>query len=362
MCSYEEGERLLLSFVPSTTPIGREPVRSIIQTATAVALISAGTATAVHADEVLVSSNITTSTTWTSDNTYNLQGQIYVLPGATLTIQAGTVVASDTGGGGSLAVTKGARIFVNGTRANPVIMTSKADVATWGGGRDGEGKDSRLGAWREGVNEWGNLTIMGSAYISEDATPGNTAVPDPDNVAAMEGLVNGPSTDLYGGGDDDDNSGSISFLSLRFGGRVVNLNNELNGLSLGGVGRDTDIRFVDIMNNVDDGIEIWGGCVNIKYFNIWNVGDDSFDVDQGWRGQAQFGLIVQGFSTNDSQGSGVGDNICETDEQCRTRDGRSGDAREHGDDARAASEGTRGSTPSVQSCNAMIRIGPAGGQ
>ena len=73
-------------------------------------------------------------------------------------------------------------------------------------------------------------------------------------------------------------------------------NNELNGLSLGGIGRDTDIHHVEIMNNVDDGIEIWGGTVNLKYFNIWNIGDDSFDVDQGWRGKAQFGLIVQGYS------------------------------------------------------------------
>jgi hypothetical protein len=67
------------------------------------------------------------------------------------------------------------------------------------------------------------------------------------------------------------------------------------------------------MNNVDDGIEIWGGTVNLKYFSIWNVGDDSLDIDQGWRGKAQFGLIVQGYSLNASQGSGVGDNLIEID-------------------------------------------------
>jgi hypothetical protein len=67
------------------------------------------------------------------------------------------------------------------------------------------------------------------------------------------------------------------------------------------------------MNNVDDGIEIWGGTVNLKYFSIWNIGDDSFDVDQGWRGKAQFGLIVQGYSLDANQGSGVGDNVFETD-------------------------------------------------
>jgi hypothetical protein len=67
------------------------------------------------------------------------------------------------------------------------------------------------------------------------------------------------------------------------------------------------------MNNVDDGIEVWGGTVNLRYVNIWNIGDDSFDIDQGWRGSAQYGLIVQGYSLDASQGSGVGDNMCETD-------------------------------------------------
>jgi hypothetical protein len=154
---------------------------------------------------------------------------------------------------------------------------------------------------------------MGRAYVAEDAVAGNVPSPSPSNVGDMEGLTNGPSTDRYGGGDDDDDSGSISYLSIRYGGKVVNLNNELNGLSLGGIGRGTDIDHVEIMNNVDDGIEIWGGTLNVKYFSIWNVGDDSFDVDQGWRGKAQFGLIVQGHSLDAAQGSGVGDNCFETD-------------------------------------------------
>ena len=63
---------------------------------------------------------------------------------------------------------------------------------------------------------------------------------------------------------------------------------------IGGVGRDTDIDYVEVMNNIDDGIEIWGGAVNLKYINIWNVGDDSFDVDEGWRGKAQFAFALQG--------------------------------------------------------------------
>ena len=273
-------------------------------------LLGGAIAGAANAAEVLVTSNIAVSTTWTANNTYNLQTQIYVLPGATLTIEAGTIVASTTNIGGSLAVCRGAQIFVQGTQAAPVIMTSKADVLTWTGG------DPKTGTWREAANEWGNLTVMGDAYVSENAIVGNTAVPSASNVGAMEGLIAGFPGDtkvLYGGGNDDDDSGTITYLSLRYGGKVVGLNNELNGLSLGGLGRNTDIHHIDIMNNVDDGIEIWGGTFNIKYFNVWNIGDDCFDVDQGWRGKAQFGLLVQGYSVDAAQGSGVGDNCFETD-------------------------------------------------
>jgi hypothetical protein len=290
--------------------MGVDPVKNPVLKAAMVAIAVAGTSGAAAASEILVTSDIATSTTWTSDNTYNLQQQIYVLPGATLTIQAGTIVASDTNIGGSLAVCKGAQIFVQGTRTNPVIMTSKADVATWTGG------DPKTGTWREAANEWGNLTVMGSAYISENAIAGNVATPDANNVGAMEGLIAGFPGDtkvLYGGGDDDDDSGTITYVSLRYGGKVVSLANELNGLSMGGIGRGTTVHHVDIMNNVDDGIETWGGTVNYKYVNIWNVGDDSMDTDQGWRGKAQFGLIVQGYSVDAVRGSGVGDNCFEMD-------------------------------------------------
>ena len=286
-----------------------EPIRNRTSIMLGLGMLVASSALRAQT-EVLVNSDISVSTTWTANNTYNLQKQIYVLPGATLTIQAGTVIASTTNLGGSLAVCKNAQIFVQGTAKAPVIMTSKADVATWTGG------NPRTGTWREAANEWGNLTIMGAGYISANKVAGNVAAPNGSNVAPMEGLVaqypNDPKI-LYGGGNDDDDSGTISYLSLRYGGKVVALNNELNGLSLGGLGRETDIHHVEIMNNVDDGIEIWGGTVNIKYFSVWNVGDDSFDVDQGWRGKAQFGLIVQGHSLDAAQGSGVGDNCFETD-------------------------------------------------
>ena len=257
--------------------------------------------------QTVINNDITTSTTWTkAGNPYSFGTQIYVTNGATLTIEAGVIVKSapTANGSGSLAVTRGSKIRVLGTKDEPVIMTSTNDTNAG----DGPG----TGTWREAALEWGNLTIMGDALISRSYDSGNTKTPTGLNEANMEGLTDAVKR-KYGGDNDDDDSGEIHYLSLRYGGRVVGLANELNGLSLGGIGRATEIDHVEIMNNVDDGIEIWGGTVNLKYVSIWNIGDDSFDIDQGWRGKAQFGLIVQGHSLDADQGSGVGDNCFETD-------------------------------------------------
>lgn len=275
---------------------------------------------AAHAANIDVTADITTSATWTANNVYNLTKQIYVRNNATLTIEAGTVIATKlntapvgdpTNGEGSLAVVRGGQIFIQGTAQNPVIMTSAADRATW------TSNNPATGTWRAASNEWGNLTIMGRAYVSENAVATNLQTCDNANYGVMEGLIADDANDTkvrYGGGNDDNDSGTITYLSLRYGGKVIGLNNELNGLSLGGVGRETDIHHVEIMNNIDDGIEIWGGTVNLKYINIWNIGDDSLDLDQGWRGKAQFGLIVQGYSkSNGTSGSGLGDNSLEMD-------------------------------------------------
>ncbi|MFA5554879.1 MAG: hypothetical protein WCZ89_00110 [Phycisphaerae bacterium] len=281
-----------------------------------------------------VNSDIAGPVIWTKANSpYHLKKQIFVLPGASLTMEAGVVVASFVDDQGSLAVTPGAKIYVMGTKDEPVIMTSAEDVANWTGSivvRGGTGGtvsaittmgDPKTGIWMERCNDWGNLTILGKGIISAShfggaPIPGNTKCPTGVNMRQMEGLVAafpGDPNVFYGGNDDDDDSGEIHYLSIRYGGKVIGLTNELNGLSLGGVGRQTEIDHVEIMNNVDDGIEIWGGTVNLKYISVWNIGDDSLDVDQGWRGCAQYGLIVQGHSVDAPQGSGVGDNAIEMD-------------------------------------------------
>ena len=269
----------------------------------AVAASLAATASA----QIVVNADIATSTTWTANNVYSLSGDIYVLPGATLTIQPGTVIASLNNS--TLAVCRGAQIIANGTATSPIIFTSDNDRATWTAGNPETGTYRQLAN-----NEWGNVTIMGAGYISENQIGTNSPAPSASNYADMEGLspANTALND-YGGGNDNDDSGNFSYVSLRYGGRTSAPNIELNGLSLGGIGRNTEVHHVEILNNLDDGIEVWGGTVNLKYLSIWNIGDDSLDLDQGWRGKAQFGLIVQGYSGTGSQGSGFGDNAIEVD-------------------------------------------------
>ncbi len=303
--------------------------KSVAMLAVLAALL-AGQAGAAH---IVVNSDIMPGApvVWRNTNHYDLQSKVYVQPGATLIIEPGTVIATTTGANqGSLVVCRGAQIFVNGTETDPVIFTSANDVATWAAdATHPTGKNPKSGTWREACNEWGSVAVLGRGYISASHYGGvavnpsllgadNTKIPDGFNQKRMEGLVVGEGGrpadwTRYGGNDDDDDSGAIHYMSVRYAGEVLGLADELNGLSMGGVGRETDVDHVEIMNNVDDGIETWGGAVNYKYVSIWNVGDDSFDFDEGWRGKAQFGLIVQGYSIDAGQGSGVGDNCFEHD-------------------------------------------------
>mgnify|MGYP006267746157 CR=1 FL=1 len=281
--------------------------------ASTLGLAAAGLVAApAQAATVNVTGNITTSTTWTSDNEYQLDTVVYVEPGATLTIQPGTIVRGN-GANTALAVARGAQIFAEGTKDAPIIMTSVDDT--------GSAPDGTRATYSGTSAEWGNLTLLGNAIIGEDGGTTNADnAPDGTAEDQMEGLEDLPGGfPFYGGPDDNDDSGVLSYVSLRYGGRVVGTANELNGISIGGVGRGTDIRNIEIFSNVDDGIEIWGGTVNIKYATIWYIGDDSFDLDEGWRGKAQFVLIVQG--ANDPSpagltadvGTGVGDSLFEMD-------------------------------------------------
>ncbi len=212
--------------------------------------------------------------TWTADKVYLLNGFVFVEEGATLTIEAGTVIKGKPGQGenaSALVITRGARIFANGTATNPIIFTAEADDVN-------DLNDLPLDA--RGL--WGGVIILGKAVI---------------NVAGGEENIEGiPTTEtraIYGGSDDDDNSGVFRYVSIRHGGTNIGANNEINGLTMGAVGRGTTIEFVEVINNADDGYEWFGGTVNTRYLVSAFNDDDGFDYDEGWRGKNQFWFLLQ---------------------------------------------------------------------
>lgn len=211
-----------------------------------------------------VTADITTNTTWTSNNVYQLKGVIYVKNGATLTIQPGTVIMGDKATpNSSLIITKGAMINAAGTANAPIVFTSNQPVG------------------QRGLGDWGGIIILGKATNNLAGGVGN-----------VEGLA--PTADTeYGGTDDNDNSGTLSYVRIEFGGYVFQPNKEINGLTMGSVGRGTTIDHVQVSFSNDDAFEWFGGTVNCKYLVSFRNLDDDFDTDNGYRGFVQFGLSVR---------------------------------------------------------------------
>ena len=236
-----------------------------------------------QAQMVEVTQNVAAGThqVWTPDNEYLLTQIIYVEPGASLTILPGTVIrgrASPAGefNPGALVVSKGAKIFANGTPSAPIVFTAEFDLGLGDGLPYGAmNKDTR--------GQWGGVVILGDAPTNLQPGSGNRFV---------EGL---PENELseFGGNNPDDSSGSFSYVSIMHGGAVIGADNELNGLTLAGVGRGTNLHHIEIYANLDDGIEWFGGTCNVKYAVVAYCGDDSLDTDYGWNGSVQFAFVIQ---------------------------------------------------------------------
>ncbi len=234
----------------------------------------------VTAADVTVTDDITTNTTWSSDNVYFLDGLIFVDSLATLTIQAGTVVKGllanniTTGDGASaLVIRRGAKLMADGTAENPIIFTSELDNLNIS--EDLTESDRGL---------WGGLILLGKATTNQPTT---------------ENQIEGIPPELnakYGGNDDNDNSGVVRYVSIRHGGFSISgqPGDEINGLTMGAVGSGTTIEYVEVFSNFDDGYEWFGGTVNTKYLIAAFCGDDAFDYDQGFRGKHQFWFAYQG--------------------------------------------------------------------
>ena len=182
--------------------------------------------------------------------TYKMTGAVIVNNGAELTIPAGTKILCSGGTDTYVAVAQGGKIFINGTASNPVVFTSAAATPK--------------------KADWGGIVICGKAPINAGTT------------AASE--VGGSLP--YGGTVTDDNSGSITYTQIRWAGARFSASKEYNGLSLFGVGNGTKIDGVSVIDGADDGIEFFGGTVNVSNIVSVNNDDDAFDWTEGWNGNA----------------------------------------------------------------------------
>ena len=236
---------------------------------------------------VIVKQNITTNTTWTRNNVYQLGGRITVVSGATLTIEAGTIIKGEAGTGANataLLIARGGKLIADGRADAPIIFTSVADEIAPADILAGNFNSPNLDPDVNGL--WGGVLIMGKARISASNTSGDVT------EVQIEGIPTSDPNGLYGGNDDADNSGIIRYVSIRHGGTNIGSGNEINGLTLGGVGSGTIIENIEIVANQDDGIEWFGGSVNVKNALVWNVGDDAIDTDQSWSGTLDNFVVI----------------------------------------------------------------------
>lgn len=229
---------------------------------------------------------------------YSLSGRVQVgtdagadpanpIPGSQtgqLTIDAGAVIFG-SGGLDFLIVNRGSQIFAEGTPNNPIVFTSRQNI-------EGTATDNSIG-------QFGGLVILGRAPIQFCNQP-NVVGGSVDCQAQIEGT-----TGLYGGATANDNSGRIRYVQVRYPGFEVSTGNELNGITLGGVGSGTTFDHIQVHNSSDDGIEWFGGTVNGRYLVVTGADDDSLDTDAGYKGANQF-VIVRQRSTG-------GDRVIEAD-------------------------------------------------
>ncbi len=207
-----------------------------------------------------LSGHLTADTTLISTKLYVLSGFVYVDSLVTLTIEPGTVILGEKVTKGSLIVQRGAKIIAQGTPTKPIIFTSENPPGLRAAG------------------DWGGVIILGRATLN---VPGGLAI--------IEGGVGSQ----YGGADDTDSSGVFSYVRIEFPGIAFLPNNEINGLTMGGVGSRTVIDHVQISNSGDDSFEWFGGTVNGSYLVAINGLDDDFDTDFGYRGKLQFLFSVR---------------------------------------------------------------------
>ena len=224
-------------------------------------------------NKVVLNGNITTDVVLKAADTVILKGYVYVQSGASITFEAGTIVRSDVTEKGALIIERGAKIFANGTASSPVVFTS------------GKAAGSRA------PGDWGGIIILGKATTNRSTEP------------TIEGGVGRP----YGGTDDNDNSGSMTYVRIEYAGIAAQPGSEINGLTLGAVGWATKIEHIQAVYSNDDAFEFFGGTVDCKYLIAFATADDDFDFDFGYRGQIQYAISFRdpAFVDGGDAGNGV---------------------------------------------------------
>jgi hypothetical protein len=222
----------------------------------------------VGGDVIRVTDDITNSTTWTANNIYVIPRlkQLFVEPGATLTIEPGTEIRGEQGA--VLVITRGAKIIADGTPDQPIVLTTAQPAGMRTSGY------------------WGGLLVLGAAPINTNvnSTP-------PSTEATFEAFTSAIPEGLFGGTDPHDNSGILRYVRINFAGFNFVADREFNNLTLCGVGDGTIVDYVQVHGGSDDGVEFFGGTVNVKHLVSSQNGDDGFDTDNGWEGKAQFVVI-----------------------------------------------------------------------
>ncbi len=230
---------------------------------------------------IVKSGILTESETWTAANIYELAGRVVVDEGVILTIMPGTIVKGREGLGSlasALVVARGGKLMAEGNANSPIVFTSVLDnIAV--------GQKVGTNLTRVDNKKWGGIVVLGKALISAENGDTETNI---EGIPAEEGYG------LYGGDNDADNSGVISYVSIRHGGIVIGEGNEINGLTLGGVGNGTVINNVEVYATVDDGIECFGGSVSIDKALVYYQGDDGIDLDMNYSGTISNFAVIHG--------------------------------------------------------------------
>ncbi|RIA10914.1 hypothetical protein OE09_2794 [Flavobacteriaceae bacterium MAR_2010_72] len=248
---------------------------------------------------VAVTGAITQNTTWTNDKIYVLNQKVVVDNGAILTIQEGTIIKGSPGTGSlasALIIARGSKINAVGSATQPIIFTSTSDNI-----QIGQKAGTNLNQNDRGL--WGGLIILGKAPCSFSNDVVETQI---------EGIPADDAFGLYGGTDPADNSGVLQYVSIRHGGALIGEGNEINGLTLGGVGTGTVINNIEVVANVDDGVEFFGGTVNVSNILVWAQGDDAIDIDQAYSGTIHNSVVILGdfsdhaFEIDGPEGSATG--------------------------------------------------------